>query len=124
MNGAELLGLASSLIILVTLFEMLRRHRLREKFALIWFLIAVGSVIVALVPAVLTKATEVLGLNLPSNLLFFVASIVLLLLSLQHSYELGRLEERTRTLAEEVALLRLELDRATTDPSPGAPDVR
>ena len=31
-------------------------------------------------------------------------------MSLQHSFELGRLEERTRTLAEEVALLRLALD--------------
>ena len=123
MNGAELLGIASSIIILITLFEMLRRHHLREKFALIWFLIAVGALVVALVPAVLTQATELLGLNLPSNLLFFVASIVLLLLSLQHSYELGRLEERTRTLAEEVALLRLELDRAALDPSPEAPDL-
>ncbi len=34
------------------------------------------------------------------------------MLTLQHSYELGRMEERTRTLAEEVALLRLELERA------------
>ena len=50
---------------------------------------------------------------MPANLLFFVASLVLLILTLQHSYELGRVEERTRTLAEEVALLRLELERAT-----------
>jgi len=36
---------------------------------------------------------------------------VLLVLTLQHSHELGRLEEKTRTLAEEVALLRLDLRR-------------
>ena len=46
---------------------------------------------------------------------------MLLILTLQHSYELGRLEERTRTLAEEVALLRLELDRSTSaDATPTA----
>jgi hypothetical protein len=45
----------------------------------------------------------------PANLLFFVASMLLLAVSVQHSSELGRLEERTRTLAEEVGLLRLEL---------------
>ena len=38
--GANLLGLAMSVAILLTLFEMLRRHRLREKYALIWFVIA------------------------------------------------------------------------------------
>jgi hypothetical protein len=64
-------------------------------------------------PGLLGWATDLLGLSLPSNLLFFVASVVLLLLTLQHSYELGRLEERTRTLAEEVGLLRLEIQRAT-----------
>ena len=46
--------------------------------------------------------------------------MVLLLLSLQHSYELGRLEERTRTLAEEVALLNLRLERARPSRCPGA----
>ena len=40
--------------------------------------------------------------EVPANLLFFIASSFLLAMSLQHSYELGRLEE-TRTLAEEIA---------------------
>ncbi len=119
-----MLGLASSLVILVTLFEMMRRHHLREKFAVIWFVIAICALLVALVPTVLVWATDVLGLSLPSNLLFFVASVVLLLLSLQHSYELGRLEERTRTLAEEVALLRLELEQVDEAMPPGTSQAR
>ena len=48
---------------------------------------------------------------MPANLLFFVSAIVILVLTLQHSSELSRLEERTRTLAEELALLRLEVDQ-------------
>jgi hypothetical protein len=124
MTAPDALGLASSLIIMLTLFEMMRRHRLREKYALIWFVIALCALVVAVFPGLLIAATDVLGLSLPSNLLFFVASVVLLLLSLQHSYELGRLEERTRTLAEEVALLRLELNREKTDPTAEAPDAR
>lgn len=113
MTAVNVLGIAGSLIVLVALFEMLRRHRLREKYAIVWFVIAVGVLVVALFPVVLERATSALGLQVPANLLFFVASLVLLILTLQHSYELGRVEERTRTLAEEVALLRLELERAT-----------
>ena len=41
------------------------------------------------------------------------------MLTLQHSYELGRLEEKTRVLAEEVGLLRLELDLARRHEEPG-----
>ncbi len=113
MTAVNFLGIAGSLIVMLSLFEMMRRHRLREKYALIWFVIAVGVLVVAVFPGLLLRATSLLGLQVPANLLFFVASLVLLMLTLQHSYELGRVEERTRTLAEEVALLRLELDRAT-----------
>jgi len=122
MSAVNILGIAGSLITLIALFEMLRRHRLREKYALIWFVIAVGVFVVALFPVLLQRATTLLGLQVPANLLFFIASLVLLILTLQHSYELGRVEERTRTLAEEVALLRLELERATRDADHPPPD--
>jgi hypothetical protein len=129
MSAVNVLGIAGSVIVLASLFEMLRRHRLREKYAVIWFGIAICVLVVALVPAVLQRATTALGLQVPANLLFFTASLVLLMLTLQHSYELGRLEERTRTLAEEVALLRLELDRrgpadTATDHQPPAEPTR
>ena len=56
MSAVNVLGIAGSLIILVSLFEMLRRHRLREKYALIWFVIALCALVVALFPAVLLRA--------------------------------------------------------------------
>ena len=45
MSAATVLGIVGALVIMVTLFEMLRRHRLREKYALLWFLIALGALI-------------------------------------------------------------------------------
>lgn len=111
MTGVTILGLVGSIIILAALFEMMRRHRLREKYALIWALVALAIVTVAAFPVLLTRASETIGLEVPANLLFFAASMVIMVLTLQHSSELGRLEERTRTLAEEIALMRLELDR-------------
>lgn len=112
MSGITILGLAGSIIILLALFEMMRRHRLREKYALIWALVALGIITVAAFPSLLVNASQALGLEVPTNLLFFVASMVIMILTLQHSSELGRLEERTRTLAEEIALLRVELDQS------------
>lgn len=123
MNPTVVLGLAGAAAILIVLFEMLRRHRLREKYAVIWFLIALGAVAVAIVPAILVALADLVGVEVPSNLLFFIASMLLLLLTLQHSHELGRLEEKTRTLAEELAILRLEVheQRPPVRPSVEAP---
>jgi hypothetical protein len=104
-----ILGLLGSVVTLGLLFEMMRRHRLREKYAVFWALIAVLTLLVAAVPHLLTWAAALVGVTVPANLLFFAASMLLLVVSVQHSSELGSLEEKTRTLAEEVALLRLEL---------------
>jgi hypothetical protein len=115
------LGLIGSVVVLVAIVEMMRRHRLREKYAVIWFFVAAGVLTLALFPGLLTGTAALLGVQVPVNLLFFAGSLVLLVLTLQHSYELGRLEEKTRTLAEELALLRLELSRHRHQPEAGPP---
>jgi hypothetical protein len=110
MKANLVLGILGSIVTLTLLFEMMRRHRLREKYAVFWAVVAVFTLVVAAFPALLTWAAALVGVAVPANLLFFIASMLLLVVSVQHSSELGRLEERTRTLAEEVALLRLQVE--------------
>jgi hypothetical protein len=106
------LGLLGAFVSLTVIFEMLRRHKLREKYAIFWVFLSVLIVIVAIFPATLIWAAKVTGVEVPSNLLFFVASLVLLAVNVQLSSEVGRLEERVRTLAEEMGLQRLVLEKA------------
>lgn len=110
MSSTITLGLIGSVITLVVLFEMMRRKQLREKYAVFWVLVAVVTLVIAAFPGLLTAAADALGVAVPSNLLFFGASMLLLLVSVQHSSALGRLEERSRTLAEELALLKMEVE--------------
>lgn len=110
MTANYTLGLMGSVFTLVLLYEMLRRRRLREKYAVFWATVAVFTIVVALFPATLSWAAQLVGVTVPANLLFFVASMLLLTVGIHHSYELGRLEERTRTLAEEVGLLRMDIE--------------
>ena len=109
MKANVVLGLLGSAVTLIVLFEMLRRQRLREKYAVFWAIVAVATILVAAFPVLLDRAAEAAGVAVPANLLFFGASMLLMVISVQHSSELGRLEERSRTLAEEIALLRMEL---------------
>ena len=112
------LGLVGSVLTLVVIFEMLRRRRLREKYAIFWVAIATFTLLIAAFPGFLTWLSDLAGVAIPTNLLFFLASMVLLLITMQLSHDLGRLEERARRLAEEVALLRLELPPVSDEPLP------
>jgi len=124
MSSTVILGLIGSCVTLGLLFEMLRRHQLREKYAVFWAIVAVATLVVAVFPGLLARASELLGVAVPSNLLFFVASMVLFVVSVQHSSELGKLEERSRTLAEEVALLRLQVSSLHADSEPSVTEAK
>lgn len=95
---------------LVLVFELLRRRRLREKYAVIWVIISVITLVIAVFPPLLSSTAELLGIQTPSNLLFFSSVGILFAVSLQLSREVGLLEEQSRRLAEEVGALHLRVD--------------
>lgn len=102
---------AVSLCVLVVglLFFLLRTRRIREKYAGIWIALAAAVVLVSIFPQVAFWLSRVFGVDTPVNLVFATAFVVLLLVCIQLSAEVSNLEEETRTLAEEIALLRLEV---------------
>ena len=110
---AQILGALASIIIFVFVFWLLRRGVLREKYAVLWLLLSGrGPVLLALPGRARSGSATPSGVETPANLLFFVTVVLLVLVSVQLSYELSRHEARLRRLAEEVALLDEELRRA------------
>lgn len=101
-----LVALVGALVALGLIIELLRRRRLTEKYAVIWLVLGLGIAVCAAWPNLLEAVSRLVGIAVPANLLFLVAGFCLLVVSLQHSSEISRLEDETRSLAEEIALLR------------------
>lgn len=104
-----------ALAALVLVVELLRRRRLREKYAVIWVVISIGTVVVAFFPGILRGIADIVGIQTPSNLLFFSSVVILFAVSLQLSREVGLLEEQSRRLAEEVGAAKMRLDALERD---------
>jgi hypothetical protein len=64
----------------------------------------------AAVPGVLNTVSEWLGVFYSPTIFLLLAVGFLFVVVVHYSWELSRLENRTRTLAEELALLRAQLD--------------
>jgi hypothetical protein len=105
------IAIVGAVLAVALVLELLRRRQLTEKYATIWLIVALGIVVLAAFPDLLIGTAGLVGVEVPSNLLFFGAAFVLLFVCLQLSRETSRLEEETRTLAEELALLRHDLDQ-------------
>lgn len=103
------LGIIASFFALFIVIEMLRRRRLRERHAGWWLVAGILAVIVGIFPQTLEWTADVLGIAVPTNLVFFVSIFVLFFVALQHSSELTSLENKTRRLAEDIALQQQEI---------------
>lgn len=104
-NATYWLGVLASALTVAIVIELLRRRKLKERHAAWWLLGGTFALIVSIFPSVLEWVSNLIGIEIPINLTFFVSIIVLFFVNLQHSTELTELEEKTRRLAEEVALM-------------------
>ncbi|HET7723286.1 MAG TPA: DUF2304 domain-containing protein [Propionibacteriaceae bacterium] len=96
---------------IVTMVVLMRRRVMKERFTVWWAVLSVGVVIFVAFPPLLPFVAEHLGFQTPSNFVFFIASLMLLLMSVQFSVEISQLEEKTRTLAEQLAILRAQTEQ-------------
>lgn len=99
-----------ALAIVGLVVEMLRRKKLREKYAVLWLIVGVLTLVLAAFPRMLNVVAEFVGVQLPSNLLFAMSILMLLGVCLHLSWEISVVEDETRTLAEEVAILRVQVE--------------
>jgi len=120
MSGVYIITLTSAVVTLTVILELCRRRQLREKYALLWLGCGVVVLVIAIAPGLYNRLAHALGVINPPDLLTVMAALFLLVVCVHMSWELGRTEEKTRVLAEEVTLLRNDLEvmrRPETEPA-------
>jgi hypothetical protein len=104
------LGIVLALVILTIVIWLLLARRLREKYAVMWLVIGFAVLILGVFPQLLIWLTAVLGVQVPANLLFSLAIVLLLGVALHLSWELSLAEDESRRLAEEAAIARAQIE--------------
>ncbi len=94
------------------LLRLLNRRQMRGKYTLLWMFTGLAVLLLAAFPSGVDHASRFLHVYYAPSTLFLAAIGFLLLVCVYFSYELSRLEERTRLLAEELAILRAEQETA------------
>jgi hypothetical protein len=104
------IGIALAVAVLAAILVLLIRRKLSEKYAVLWLVIGLATLLLALFPGLLVWFSEVLGVQVASNLLFAMSLVLLIGVTLHLSWELSKSEEEVRRVAEEVAILRADVD--------------
>jgi hypothetical protein len=111
MRRLDVFILVVALLNVAVMLELVRRRQLREKYALLWISVGVGGIVLGLGRTVVDRVARSLGVSYGPSVVFLGAILFLLLVCMHLSWEVSRLEERTRILAEELALLRGDEER-------------
>lgn len=101
----QIVSIAFAVLVFVAVFEMVRRRRLRERYALVWMGAALVLLLFAAWKGLLTTVSTAVGIYYPPTALFVIAFGFLLLLLLHLSSAVSRLSDQTRVLAQRLALL-------------------
>lgn len=102
-------GVVFAVVVLLIIISLLLRRRLREKYAIMWLVIGLVILILAVFPQLLLSLSALLGVALPSNLIFALAIVLLVGVTLHLSWELSQAEDEVRRVAEDVAILRADV---------------
>lgn len=95
--------------VLLFIVSMLLRRRLREKYATLWLVIGIAILVLSVFPGLLFGLADLLGVAVPSNLIFALAIVLLVGVALHLSWELSLAEDEVRRVAEDVAILRADV---------------
>jgi hypothetical protein len=108
----QLIAVAITLGLFLLVFELVRRRRLLERYALLWLLSSVVLLVLAVWTGLLERVSDLAGIEVPSNALFVVGFAFVLALLLHFSLAISRLSDETKVLAQQVARLDHELRSA------------
>jgi len=117
MDIVKALAVAGSATLLFLVLELIRRGRLKERYSLLWLFSSVVLLILSLSRSLLEFISQMIGIYYPPSLLFLIAFVFLLLITLHFSAVISGLSDKNKRLAQELALLRQEVEQLRTKTS-------
>jgi hypothetical protein len=103
-------GAIASVLLLLVVLELIRKRRLKERYALLWLATGVVLLVLSLWREGLNTIAGWLGVtSYPPAVLFAVATLFILLVLLDYSTVISKLVDQNTVLAQRLALLEEKL---------------
>jgi hypothetical protein len=106
----QIVSIGATLALFLLVFELVRRRRLMERYALLWLFSTVVLLGLAVWKHLLEEVASAIGIFYAPSALFVVAFGFILAILLHFSLVISALADQTKVLAQRVGLLQQRLD--------------
>jgi hypothetical protein len=107
----QIVSILLGVVFLGVIFQLIRKNRLQEKYALLWITSAAIILVLSLWRGLLESFAAWAGIFYAPSALFLVALFCGMVIALHFSIVISDLSKQNKTLIQEIALLKEELVR-------------
>lgn len=113
----SILAAIASAILLVVILELIRRRRLREKYAILWLVTGVVLLVFSLWRSGLDTIAGFADVSYAPAILFALGALFVLVVLLHYATVISKLADQNLALAQRLAMLEEKLRRPTAEKS-------
>ena len=99
------LAILLSVGLIILIFELVRRRKLREEYSWLWMLTGVVVFVLAIWHNLLLSISRLLGIALPASTIFLFGGFFLILINLYFSVKISTLTTQVKELVQRQAIL-------------------
>lgn len=98
------------LIYILFITRAVKRKKMKIEYLIFWIMIGIILIIALLVPDLVNSITNLVGFELPINMIFSVAIFIILYLIFDIFVLISKEENKTTILIQEISLLKKKIE--------------
>lgn len=110
LDRIHILGALFSLVIIVTVFFLVRQRIIKERYSLIWFFISTFTLVMSLSDDLMDKYSAMIGVDYPPSALFALMIACSYIILLNMSVTISDLKRQNKVLTQDLGLLQLRVE--------------
>ena len=107
----QILSFLIGAVLLAIIFQLIRKNKLLEQYAILWIVSAVIVIVLAAWRGMLEKMSRLIGICYPPSALFAIAIFCGMVIALHFSVVISKLTNDKNKLTQEMALLKNQVEK-------------
>ncbi|MFT4576458.1 MAG: hypothetical protein ACJAX7_002236 [Saprospiraceae bacterium] len=108
-NRIQILAIIGSISLLIFIIILIRQHRLKEEYSLLWLFFTVFFIIFSVWRNGLEWISDFMGIAYPPAALFLILIMALFVIMIEFSLIISKQAERIKSIGQNIGLMKQEI---------------
>lgn len=110
----QYIAIIVSISLFLYIFYLVRNKKIKEEYSLLWLFSSVVFIVFSFWRHGLERFAKLVGIAYPPAALFLILMLAIFLILIEFSINISKLADKNKVLAQELAILRDEVERLKT----------